>query len=217
MNTTNYVSPDYFHVALDRNFNFDVHVSGITIGILILTFLIVMLFRNRLFPSLRRFEIDEAELGLGDQKITLRPNTTDLQIAYKIWVELSTRKIGLPIDLEHDVLSEIYDSWYGFFSVTREHIKDLPASRFRRKDTERIISLSIDVLNSGIRPHLTKFQARFRRWYDQQLTKEANADMTPQEIQKNFPQYKELVEDLQIVNGRLIQYRHKMHDLISES
>ena len=101
-------------------------------------------------------------MGIGGQKIFLRPNTTDLQIAYKIWVELSTRKIGLPIDLNHDVLLEVYDSWYEFFSVTRNHIKDVPATRFRRKDTEQIIMLSIDILNLEVRPHLTRWQARFR-------------------------------------------------------
>ncbi|WP_208529061.1 hypothetical protein [Pseudomonas aeruginosa] len=79
------------------------------------------------FPEwIADYEIDEAELGIGEQKIKLRPNIVDKQIAYKVWVELSTRKIGLPIDLDNDVISEVYDSWFSFFSVTRELIKDVP-------------------------------------------------------------------------------------------
>ena len=77
----------------------------------------------------RFMEIDEAEIGIGDQKIRLKPNEVDRQIAYQVWVELSTRKIGLEIDPDHDVISEIYDSWYSFFSVTRELIKDVPATK----------------------------------------------------------------------------------------
>lgn len=50
------------------------------------------------------FEIDSAELGFGDQKLSFKPNDLDRQIAYSIWVELSTRKIGLPIDPDHDVM-----------------------------------------------------------------------------------------------------------------
>ncbi len=60
-------------------------------------------------------EIDEAEIGIEPGKIKLRPNFTDRQVAYQIWVELSTRKIGLEIDLAHDVISEVYDSWHKFF------------------------------------------------------------------------------------------------------
>lgn len=208
-------STDLFSIVLDKACNFNIHIDGLFFLLFTFLVLLIVLIRRRFFPFLRSYEIDEAEFGIGSQKLKLRPNTTDMQIAYKIWVELSTRKIGLPIDLEHDVISEVYDSWYGFFSVTRDHIKEVPVSRFRRKNTEKIIGLSIDVLNSGIRPHLTRWQARFRRWYERELGKNENADAFPQDIQRKFPDYDGLVEDLQIVNGRLIQYRQKMHDLIS--
>lgn len=206
---------ELFRIALNRNLSMDVHVGGITVGLALLFLLFMLFVRLRTFRGLREFEIDEAELGIGDQKILLRPNTTDLQIAYKIWVELSTRKIGLPIDLDHDVLLEVYDSWYEFFSVTRNHIKDVPATRFRRKDTEQIIRLSVDILNLGVRPHLTRWQARFRRWYGQQLAKEENDTADPQSIQAMFPDYDELVADLRIVNQRLILYRQRLYDLLA--
>ena len=163
----------------------------------------------------RFMEIDEAEIGIGDQKIRLKPNEVDRQIAYQVWVELSTRKIGLEIDPDHDVISEIYDSWYSFFSVTRELIKDVPATKISRKDTEQIIRLSIEVLNNGIRPHLTQWQARFRRWYEKQLTLGENAATHPQDIQKNFPGYPELIEDMLLVNQSLIHYRNHMYRLVT--
>ncbi len=206
---------ELFRIALNRNLSMDVHVGGITVGLALLFLLFMLFVRLRTFRGLREFEIDEAELGIGNQKILLRLNTTDLQIAYKIWVELSTRKIGLPIDLDHDVLLEVYDSWYEFFSVTRNHIKDVPATRFRRKDTEQIIRLSVDILNLGVRPHLTRWQARFRRWYGQQLAKEENDTADPQSIQAMFPDYDELVADLRIVNQRLILYRQRLYDLLA--
>lgn len=171
------------------------------------------LLRNQVFT--RSLEIDEAEIGIGNQTLRLRPNEVDRQIAYQIWIELSTRKIGLPIDREHDVVSEVYDSWYSFFSVTRELIKEVPVSKMDRKDTEQIIRLAIEVLNTGIRPHLTQWQARFRRWYDTQLKLEENTDDPPQDIQQRFPQFNELSEDMQRVNQLLIRYRSQMYKLVT--
>lgn len=162
----------------------------------------------------REFEIDQAELGLGDQKLILRPNYLDRTVAYRIWVELSTRKIGLPIDVDHDVLVEVYDSWFSFFQITRELIKDIPVSKIREPSTEKIIQLSIDLLNNGLRPHLTKWQARFRRWYDARLIAADHGDLHPQEIQAKFPAYDEMTKDLLEVNAKLIHYRERMRELI---
>lgn len=144
-------------LTLDNSLNFQFHADSLIVsGIAVI---VAAIFLSRIFGAPRlfwkTFEINEAEFGLGDQKIKLSPNVTDQQIAYKIWVELSTRKIGIPIDTANDVISEIYDSWFNFFSVTRELIKDVPVQKFRRKDTEQIVRLSIEVLNQGIRPHLT--------------------------------------------------------------
>ena len=41
--------------------------------------------------------INEVNLGIGDTSVKLVYNKKDQEIAYKLWVELSTRKIGLPL------------------------------------------------------------------------------------------------------------------------
>lgn len=168
--------------------------------------------------TFRSFEIDQAEIGVGNNKFRFKPNLTDRQVAYAIWVELSTRKIGLPIDFEHDVIEEIYDSWFNFFSVTRDLVKGIPVNQVKRDSTQAIIKLSIEVLNEGLRPHLTRWQARFRHWYEREVNKydkgEAGGVIDPQQIQANFPQYAELKDDMQRVNQALIRYRRKMHELV---
>lgn len=168
--------------------------------------------------AFENFEIDQADIGIGDQKFTFKPNMTDKQVAYAIWVELSTRKIGLEIDFENDVISEIYDSWFGFFTVTRDLVKGIPAQKIRRDSTQKIIRLSIEVLNTGLRPHLTKWQARFRHWYDRELRKydEGTGEevLDPQLIQERFPKYDELKADMGRVNKSLIKYRQQMYRLV---
>ena len=192
-----------------------VHPKVVWIALCLIALLVGVRALGRRTGRWKRLEIDQAQLGIGNQKVILRPNETDRQIAYKMWVELSTRKIGLPVDLEDDVISEVYDSWYDFFSVTRELLKDVPVSKFRRKDTERIIRLSVDVLNTGLRPHLTKWQARFRHWDRHVLNEEKRLVKSPQETQKEFPDYESLKRDLETVNERLIKYREKMYELIA--
>lgn len=208
---------DLFRFVVDKSLSLDIYVgSPFFIALIIILVILIGLsvLKSSMLPW-RSFEIDETEFGIGDQKVKLKPNSQDEQIAYRIWVELSTRKIGLPIDLEDDVIAEIYDSWYNFFSVTRELIKDIPVSKVKKGSTQKIIRLSIEVLNHGLRPHLTKWQARFRRWYDHQLSDEGSLGAAPQEIQKEFPQYEELAKDMLELNDKLIRYRQRMYELVT--
>ena len=131
-----------------------------------------------------------------------------MQVGYKLLIELSTRQIGLPIDVKHDVIEEVYDSWYEFFKITRELIKGIPALKIRRcESTRNLVRLSTEVLNLGVRPHLTKWQARFRRWYELELKSDKCAGMSPQEVQQRFPEYQDLFADMQKVNKSLIKYK----------
>ena len=158
----------------------------------------------------RSFELNFAEFGLGNTKVSFSPNRIDRQIAYAIWVELSTRKIGLEIDAEHDVISEVYDSWYSFFGVTRDLIKEVPAHKLRNRSTRAIVRTSVQVLNLGVRPHLTRWQARYRRWYD---TVDFQDTDEPQLMQRKFPKHDELLTDLLTINAKLIRYRKVMYEL----
>jgi hypothetical protein len=172
----------------------------------------------KLFKSFWRkvkaYEIDEAVIGIGDQKVKIKPNYQDMQIAYKLWVELSTRKIGLEIDLENDVIKEIYNSWYEFFKLTRELIKDIPVSKIRKDEsTKELVRIAIEVLNEGLRPHLTKWQARFRKWYNTEIEREENKNLSPQEIQKKYPEYENLTKEMIEVNHKLIEYRKILRQL----
>lgn len=166
------------------------------------------------WKKVKVYEIDEAVIGIGDQKVKIKPNHQDMQIAYKLWVELNTRKIGLGIDLDNDVINEIYDSWYEFFRLTRELIKDMPISKIRKDaSTKELVRIAIEVLNEGVRPHLTKWQARFRKWYKTEIEREKNRDLSPQDIQKKYPEYEKLVGEIIEVNHKLIEYRKLLKQL----
>lgn len=161
------------------------------------------------YVSKKSVTIDEVNLGIGNSSVKFSYSKKDQEIAYKIWVELSTRKIGLRFDKENDVIKEVYDSWYKFFETARELLKDIPGNRIPYSGD--LIELTEKVLNIGLRPHLTKWQAKYRRWYEEELKRDSG---TPQDIQKKYPEYDALVEDLIETNEKMIEYKKLMKRIV---
>ena len=151
-----------------------------------------------------QIEVSEVNLGIGQNTIKFKYNRKDQEIAYKIWVELNTRKIGLEFERDYDVIVEVYNSWYSFFGIARELLKEMPCE-----------ILTIQVLNIGLRPHLTQWQAKFRKWYD--IECENNKNLSPQEIQKKYPEYDLLLTDLIKTNENMIYYRNLMKEIAFKS
>ena len=149
--------------------------------------------------------------GIGCMKIC--PTWEDIQIAHQIWTELVTRKAAIPFDPEDDVIVEIYDSWYALFQRTRQLIGDIPGKCIRRdKSTQQIVKIATESLNLGLRPHLTKWQARYRNWW--RNSEDALKTATPQEHQKTFPQYAELVGEMLDVNKLMIEYAAQLQKIV---
>jgi len=116
---------DIIRITIGSGNNIIFYINSYLLGAIIIILMIVAIYisRPKKLSLKKAFSIDEAEIGIGHQKIKLVPNEQDIQIAYKLWVELSTRKIGLEIDYEYDLIYEVYRSWYSFFSIARELIK----------------------------------------------------------------------------------------------
>ena len=186
---------------------FVLKVNWIAVVIILILFLgISFLMKKCLnYANQKSVTVDEVNLGIGNSSVKLSYNKKDQEIAYKIWVELSTRKIGLRFDKENDVIKEVYDSWYKFFGTTRELLKDIPVNSIPYSGN--LIELTEKVLNIGLRPHLTRWQAKYRKWYEEELK---NNSGTPQEIQKEYPEYAALIEDLLETNERMIEYKRLM-------
>lgn len=120
---------------------------------------------------------------------------------------MATRKVGLPIDLSHDLVGEIYDSWYAFFKAARELTKAIPL----HKDPQcaqlcQLVRLSHAVLNEGLRPHLERWQGKFRHWMTDGGDRSQSPGLTPQHAQTLFPDWPLLREDLLAANRRLVGY-----------
>ncbi|EGD46166.1 hypothetical protein Cpap_0460 [Ruminiclostridium papyrosolvens DSM 2782] len=204
-----------------KDFKLSLDVNWAFLALLTVVLIAVIIIRNRIMKSKGvQFEVEKVEVNIGNQKVTIKPNYEDMQIAYRLWTELSTRKIGLEIDFDNDVIDEVYESWYSFFQITRGMIGDIPVSQIRKNDsTRQIVRMSLSILNDGLRPHLTKWQANFRGWYAFKIkqSEQKNEYCSPQELQKEFSHYNDLVEDMREVNKRLVQYRNELKAVFMSS
>lgn len=206
---------ELINLTIDDKYNlvFSMHWIVYSVIAIVVAIWIYRVFKNKLLIY-KNIEIDSAEIGIQGQKIKIRPNYTNVDIAYKIWVELNTRKIGLPIDFDKDVIVEVYKSCYQFFGITRELIKGLPATKIRNdKSTKELVELSTKILNEGLRPHLTLWQAKYHKWYESEIMNVENKNLTPQQIQQKYSSYEALKNDISRINNNLISYKDSVYRL----
>jgi len=147
--------------------------------------------------------------------ITYEPTEEDRIVAWKLYTQLKTRKAALIFDEDHDVIADVYDSLYELFPISRDLLMNLPLYEIERKPS--IADLVLRVQNDGLRPHLTKWQCDFRRWWDSALENPENKDSTPQDIQKKYPRYEELIEELKEMNVELNRYAEDLLNIAKTS
>ena len=90
-------------ISFDK-FNIVMFCSSYIWGLVVVCAVIYAIYKFLLKKGFSKTEID--------QKLKIKPNYQTKQVAYKLWVEVNTRKLGLPIDENNDVILEIYNSWY---------------------------------------------------------------------------------------------------------
>lgn len=182
-------------------------------GVLLLCSLIFFVWGKYISQRLNIYDLGFEISGSPKVKFKVQRNDANLFIANRIYIELITRKAAIPIDEENDVIEEVYNSWYKLFGIIRDEIKTVPGSYLKSHDpTIALIGLTTKILNDGLRPHLTEHQARFRKWYE--LEKKNNEKTSPQELQKRYPEYDDLIESMKQVNQTLIQYSNELNKLI---
>jgi hypothetical protein len=78
------VSSDLFSFVLSDDWSVNLHLSPIPLLILAAIFAVIFLLTQAYRKhKLVDWELDGAEMGLGDHKLSFKPNNTDRQIAYR--------------------------------------------------------------------------------------------------------------------------------------
>jgi hypothetical protein len=139
--------------------------------------------------------------GLG--RITFNADREVARLAHQAWIEITTRKAGLPYDSEHDVIEEVFDSWYELFKQLRVISKDVPTPSLRTKHARALVKVLVEAMNSGLRPALTKWQARYRAWLAAERLQLKGEWEDPQTTQARYPFYEDMIVDIRRVNQEL--------------
>jgi hypothetical protein len=207
-----------FILRFDENWQIIFQINLILIAIIVVAVLLLYLIKIKRIPFWGRYDFVEGDfsfIGLG--KVKIKPNHETINIAYQARTELITRKVALPFEKENDVIVEVYNSWYSVFGILRELAKSIPAHKVRfDQDTKKLVDVMIAVLNQGLRPHLTKWQAKFRRWYQYEKEKKENLSLTPQKIQQKYPEYEKLIDDMQNVNNVMVKYADWLQRIVEK-
>lgn len=186
----------------------------ITIGLVILVCFIAFIIYKALKMLVgRKFKIVNMNINIANiGNVSVETNKNIEKVAHKAWIEIMTRKVGLLFEEDKDVIVEVYNSWYALFGIIRELLKDIEPKK-KDKNMEILEDILIKTLNYGLRPHLTRWQAKYRRWYEQAIKEDDNKKLSPQEIQKNYDEYDELVFDLKQTNKQMVQFAEELKKL----
>jgi len=179
----------------------------VAICFLIIGYLLCLLRKSKLF-------LHEIEIQVFGFKLNIKPNVQDIQVAYKLWVELSTRKLGLPIDKDLDLILDLHRSFYTFFQIARKILSEIPATKASNKNTQQIIRIILIILNDKIRKYLTKWHADYRQWYKRESKQLYKQNLSPAEFQRKYPKYDELMRDLLKLNEEVIDLKKALAKII---
>lgn len=160
----------------------------------------------------KRWKPVRFRLALIGVECEITPNDETAQVAHQAYVELVTRKAALPFDEQHDAVSEVYDSWYALFGELRKLARTISAREVRDEAALcSLLDLLTDVLNKGLRPHLTRWQGPYRSWLKHERTDDPRSPESA--LQRKFPEYEELVADLKGTNAMLTELTVKLGQL----
>ena len=165
----------------------------------------------------RKYRVTSVSVNLPFNlgNITYEPTEEDRIVAWKLYTQLKTRKAALFFDENQDVIAEVYDSLYELFPIARDLLMSLHIYEIERSPS--IAELILRVQNDGLRPHLTKWQSDFRRWWDKALANPKYENLRPQDIQKKFPKYDELIGELKEMNVELNKYAEDLENIAKTS
>lgn len=188
----------FLSFVLKKEGDLSVVLSPWVIAVILLWLLVGYLV---LWPKHSSWEASEVNIEVAKiGKIVMKPNEEVAGIAHRAWAEIATRKAGVPFDEDHDVIEEVYDSWYQLFGEIRGLIKGVPVEKLRSNpDAQKLEELLLTLLNQVLRPHLTTYQARYRSWLE--IHKAEHPEATPQDIQKLYPEYTQLVSGMRQTNS----------------
>lgn len=131
--------------------------------------------------------------------LELQNDEVQQRAAWALYVELSTRIAVQPLGSEDGILREALTSLYNIFNITRQVLRE--AGPEIAKGSQSLGSISIDVLNKGLRPFLVKWHPILKNYEERKPS-----DITTVDHERAWEKAAELREELEQVRYQMTIY-----------
>ena len=124
-------------------------------------------------PIFGRFQIETVKLPFpGKGEVTLRLTGGQRQVAWRVFVDLSTRVTAWSIQetasdgTPHQVgaLRPAFDSLYSLFSTVRKELNAMPPSMSFADGQRTFEAYMLQLINKAVRPFLARWHPKFDEW-----------------------------------------------------
>jgi hypothetical protein len=113
------------------------------------------------------FELESAEIKVPFVGTTLKVKLNDAHkiVAWKLFVELSTRITSQSLQPDEGLIREALTSLYKVFDITRTELKNMRPTRLPISPGEHTVeSYAVLMLNDALRPFLARWHPRLSKW-----------------------------------------------------
>ncbi|MEM1280109.1 MAG: hypothetical protein AAGG53_08875, partial [Cyanobacteria bacterium P01_H01_bin.152] len=128
---------------------------------------------------------------------------TEQNAAWELYVELVTRIAVQPLDAERGTVRGALDSLYSLFGSTREILRQAGPKVGASQDS--VGGLAIAVLNTGLRPFVSKWHPMLQAWEARQ-----EDTLSPQEHEKLWEHEPAARAELEKLRQELETYAHAL-------
>lgn len=128
--------------------------------------------------------------------MTFVVNAEYRRVAWKLFVETSTRVSTQPLGTEEGHLREALNSLHGLFDTTRELLKSMEPSPKNQSNSSTVEMFAIDMLNKELRPFLAKWHPLLKAFEQQYSDRQ----------EREWDQNHECREELEKLREQLLEY-----------
>lgn len=130
--------------------------------------------------------------------------------AWEMYVELATRITTAELKSNDGLLREALNSYYSLFNTTREILKKYGTSIATplNPNDPTFGHLAVGVLNKFLRPLLSYWHPALQAWESR-----CNADVSPKDHEKAWPQEASLRADIEKVRLEMLEYTKVLEEI----
>lgn len=175
------------------------YVLSLSFGLGVLAFFAARIWSINKYLIIREVTV---RFPAGDAVYSVQPYTDERKLAWKIFVEITTRISIQPLAANEGILDESLSSLYYLFSCVRNLIAEAPpeVDIFSKRNTPCVQVAAVEMLNLHLRPFLSKWHKEY------EMFKKSNE--FNQHGEDAWPQCENFRRDLEILRLNLKSFSH---------